>query len=308
VTANRKEPTGAPLAAARRDLRRPRRGERGFTITELLVAIILFGIVSIAMYNLLFSQNRFFDTEEAANATQQNTRIALKRLANDILLVGGGVNTLSLDNPDVVVPNDGTVPVNVRQTDAITLISIPTNVPTVPFATNAARGARTINVVDDSLGMARGLNVNQLILIHDTNLSSSQVLNVAAVTDEGATVKVDFNAADSLLAGYPRDFSRMYTLNVGTYRLNDDNPARPYLEQRLNGGPWTKMIPGIESLTFTYYDGADVAILPTTQALRREIRKVRVDLGGRSVRPVDNRGTHVKMSMSTEVTPRNMME
>jgi prepilin-type N-terminal cleavage/methylation domain-containing protein len=285
-----------------------RRDERGFTITELLVAIILFAIISTGMYSLLFGQNRFFDTQEAANATQQNTRIALKRVANDLLLVGRGVNAVSLDNPDVIIPNDGTVSVNTFQPEAVTLVSIPNAVPQVPFAANAPRGARSITVVDDTLGIAAGRSAGDLVIVHDTNLNSSQMLSVVGVTDNGGTITLDVAATDSLLAGYPAASSRMYLLNWISYRVNLDDPNRPYLERELNGSGWQKMVAGIENLDFTYYDSADAVITPNTPALRRQIRKVRVNVDGRSVRPVDSRGTHVRLSMSTEITPRNMME
>ncbi len=283
-------------------------GHRGYTLMELLVAIALFGIISVAMYNLLFAQNRFFDTAEAGTATQQNTRIALKRIANDILLVGRGVNTLSLDNPDVIIPNDGTGSVNSVQSNAVTLVSIPNQVPQVPFALFAPRGGKSVTLVKDAGGIAAGLNAGDLIIVHDTNFNSSQMLNVTKRTVTGNQVTVEFAAVDSLLAGYPRNTSRMYPLNTVSYRLNASDPARPHLERQLNSEPWEKMVPGVEGLTFSYYDAGDALLTPDDQAKRRQIRKVRVQIDGRSVRAVDRTGKRVKISMVTDVTPRNMME
>ncbi|MBA2564475.1 MAG: type II secretion system protein [Gemmatimonadetes bacterium] len=287
---------------------RRERGQGGFTITELLVAIVIFAIISTAMYNLLFSQNRFFDSQEAGNATAQNTRIALKRLSNDVLLVGRGINALSLDNPDVILPNDGTVPVNTVGKDAITLLSIPNGVRRVPFAANASRAATSITVVDDSAGVARGLTMSALVIVHDSNLTSSQVLSVASVKDNGATVSLGFVAADSLLAGYPMAYSGLYPLNTISYRVNATNPEKPHLERRVDSKAWEKIVPGIESLAFTYYDQANTPIVPADQGLRRQIRKVKIDMGGRSVRALDSKGSYLKLPMSTEITPRNMME
>ncbi|MFN2432927.1 MAG: PilW family protein [Gemmatimonadota bacterium] len=292
----------------RRRSHRAGHASAGFTVVELLVSIVLFAIVSTGMYNLLISQNRFFDTQEAANATQQNTRIALKRVANDILLVGRGINTLSLDNPDVILPNDGSVPANTFQSGAITLLSIPDGVPQIPFAADAARGATSIVLVDDSLGVVRGLTTGDLIVIHDTNLNSSQMLPVTGTTDNGATVTVTLAAGDSLLAGYPGDFSRMYVLNSISYRLNTSDAQRPHLERSVDNGAWQPMVTGIEGLTFTYFNSASAQITPTSQDLRRQIRKVRLEIDGRSVRPIARDGTRLTFDLATEVTPRNMME
>ena len=283
-------------------------GNGGFTLIELLIAVILFSIVSTAAYNLLFTQTRFFDTQDAATTTQQNTRIALKRVANDVLLVGRGVNALSLDNPDVILPNDSSVPANTFQAGAITLLSIPNGVARIPFAVTIPQKAKFIMVVNDAKGVARGLKPGALIIVHDTNLNNSQVLYVTAATLAGPNVKIDFPAADSLLAGYPKATSRMYTLNSLSYRINKTNPKRPFIERQQNTGPWQNMVPAIENMTFTYYDSSGTVIVPTTQALRKEIRKVKVQIDGRSAQPVDRKGTYVRISMSTEVTPRNMME
>jgi prepilin-type N-terminal cleavage/methylation domain-containing protein len=280
----------------------------GFTLIELLVAMAVFAILSIGLYNLLFEQTRFFGTEEALNATQQNTRTALRRVADDLLLVGRGVNTLSLDNPDVIVPNDGTVTPNTLQKDAVTLLSTSDSVPQVPFAATAPRGSKSVTVADDIKGVARGLLAGVMILVHDTNLNNSQVLKVTKATDQGSTVKIDFATADSLLVGYPVSTSRMYPLDVVSYRVNRATPSRPHLERRLNVGPWEKMMAGIDSLAFTYFDRDGNELTPNTQTLRRQIRSVRIEVDGRSVRPVDRRGKHVTLRMSTLITPRNMME
>lgn len=242
------------------------------------------------------------------NATQQNTRTALRRVGDDLLQVGRGVNGLSLDNPDVILPNDGTVPPNTFQKGAVTLLSTPDNVPQVPFAASAPRGSRSITVVDDASGVARGLAAGVMILVHDTNLNNSQVLKVTRSLDQGSTVRIDFAAADSLLVGYPVSTSRMYPLEVVSYRVNRVDPARPHLERRLDGGPWEKMMAGVDSLGFTYFDRAGNELTPTTQAARRQIRTVRIEVDGRSVRPVDRRGKHVTLRMSTLISPRNIME
>ena len=280
--------------------------ERGFTLIELLVGAVLFGLLATVVMDLLLSQSRFYDVQDAGNATTQNTRIALRRVANDVLLVGRGVNSLSLDNPDLIVPNDGTVNANVVETDAITLLSIPDSVPQIPLSAAAARAATNVKIVDDARRVSAGLSTGDLITIHDTNLGNSQIVRVTSLVDNGATMTVGFAPSDSLLLAYAKESTRVYVMNTVSYRLNEMDTARPHLERRFNDGTWDKMVPGIESLTFSYFDSTDTAVTPNTPQARREIRKVRIAIDGRSVRAVDAKGTRVKLGMTTDVTPRNL--
>jgi prepilin-type N-terminal cleavage/methylation domain-containing protein len=287
---------------------RARRADPGFTLIELIVGAVLFGLLATVVMDLLLSQNRFYDVQDAGNATTQNTRVALRRIGNDVLLVGRGVNALSIDNPDLIVPNDGTVTANVVKTDAITLLSIPDSVPQIPLSSSAPKAAKSVKIVDDARRVAAGLSTGDLITIHDTNLGSSQIVRVTSLVDNGATMTVGFAAADSLILAYAKESSRVYVMNTVSYRLNKSDSARPFLERRLDDGAWEKMIPGIESLTFTYFDSTDAAVTPSTPEARREIRKVRITLDGRSVRAVDAKGTRIKLGMTTDVTPRNLRQ
>jgi prepilin-type N-terminal cleavage/methylation domain-containing protein len=286
----------------------PRRGDGGFTLIELLVGAVLFGVLATVVMDLLLSQNRFYDVQDAGNATTQHTRVALRRVANDVLLVGRGVNALSLDNPDLIVANDGTVNANVVKTDAITLLSIPDSVPQIPLSAAAAKAATTVKIVDDARRVAAGLSTGDLITIHDTNLGNSQIVRVTSLVDNGATMTAGFAASDSLLLAYAKESSRVYVMNTVSYRLNKTDAARPYLERRFNDGVWEKMVPGIESLTFTYFDSTDAAVTPNSPDARRAIRKVRIAIDGRSVRAVDAKGTRIKLGMTTDVTPRNLRQ
>lgn len=284
------------------------RNEDGFTLMELLVAVLLFAIVSASMLGLFRSQHRFFETEDAANATQQNTRAALKRLANDVLLVGRGINALSLDNPDVIVPNDGTTPPNTYQDDAVTLLSVPDSVSEIGFAANAAKSATKVVVVDDAGGVAKSVKPGELIIVHDTNLGSSQVLRVTKTTLSGGGVELEFAAGDALLAAYPAASSQMYRLNVVSYRKGVDAAGRTFLERQIDGGAWQRMVSGIQDLRFTYYDAMGKVVTPNSQATRKQIRQVAVAVEGASASPVGPGGQRVRLEMKTLVVPRNMME
>ena len=61
---------------------------KGFTITELLVAMVIAGIVMTAIYSVYSSQQKSYVTQEQAAAMQQNLRAAMFYVARDIRMAG----------------------------------------------------------------------------------------------------------------------------------------------------------------------------------------------------------------------------
>jgi len=66
---------------------------RGFTIIELLVGIVLFAIVGAAFTKLLTVQGRFFDRQGMGNAARNVSRASLNRVVSDFRMIEatGGV-------------------------------------------------------------------------------------------------------------------------------------------------------------------------------------------------------------------------
>ena len=62
------------MSSARTDLRRP---GAGFTVVELMVAIVLTGILATIMFQLMQGQGRFAGLQDARQEVQQNDRGAL---------------------------------------------------------------------------------------------------------------------------------------------------------------------------------------------------------------------------------------
>ncbi|PKN64754.1 MAG: hypothetical protein CVU57_13125 [Deltaproteobacteria bacterium HGW-Deltaproteobacteria-15] len=65
-----------------------RRGNQGFTLTELMVAMTIFGVVMAAIYSTYLSQQEAYQVTEAATGAQQNLRAAMYTLERDIRMVG----------------------------------------------------------------------------------------------------------------------------------------------------------------------------------------------------------------------------
>ncbi len=63
----------------------------GFTLVELLVAVLVGGILASAAYQVLVNQNRMYTLEEQNIAMQQSARAALDFIARELRLAGFGI-------------------------------------------------------------------------------------------------------------------------------------------------------------------------------------------------------------------------
>lgn len=61
---------------------------QGFTLTELLVAMVISGIVAAGIYSTFYSQQKSYMTQEQVAAMQQNLRGAMHLLGRDIRMAG----------------------------------------------------------------------------------------------------------------------------------------------------------------------------------------------------------------------------
>ena len=64
------------------------RGEQGFTLSEMLVAMVIGGLVMAATYSTYMTQSRSYKTNEAVTALQQNLRSAMYHLERELRMVG----------------------------------------------------------------------------------------------------------------------------------------------------------------------------------------------------------------------------
>lgn len=64
------------------------KGEKGFTLAEMLVAMVVAGLVMTATYATYMTQSRSYKTNEAVTALQQNLRSAMYHLERELRMAG----------------------------------------------------------------------------------------------------------------------------------------------------------------------------------------------------------------------------
>jgi prepilin-type N-terminal cleavage/methylation domain-containing protein len=82
------------------------RMRRGFTLIELMVAIVIFAIVGVLFTRLLSVQGRFFDKQGMANAARNVSRASLNRVVSDFRMIEatGGVIAASSTSLTLRIP------------------------------------------------------------------------------------------------------------------------------------------------------------------------------------------------------------
>jgi Tfp pilus assembly protein PilW len=92
-----------------------RRGQRGMTLAEALIAVLVFSIVFLAALMLYNTANRAYLATDAATIQQQNARFAMDRLMNTLRNAGAGYNVTGSNTiPDEQIEDADSAAVFVR--------------------------------------------------------------------------------------------------------------------------------------------------------------------------------------------------
>ncbi len=86
-----------------------RMGERGITLVELMVAVMIAMVVVAAGYTIMVSTERASTVNDQTSQMQQNARIALELVSRDIQLAGFGFNGAIGNCTNALVPLDNNV-------------------------------------------------------------------------------------------------------------------------------------------------------------------------------------------------------
>lgn len=285
------------------------RPSQGFTLVEMLIALLIFSVMASAAVAFLIEQTASMNKTSEVTAAQQNVRTALHRISSDVRLVGQGLNAYNIQVPDMIVPNDGSVSVGTFTNNSISLISIPdptdpTNVIALdPGVANNGDQASTSVQVTASSDLS-GLSAGERLIFFDPNSANSQVVTLTGMSG----VTLQFNG-DPLIFNFPAVGStptQLLKLNEVRYRVSGGSGI-PFAERKINRGLWVRYIEGITQLQFAYFDPTGAQITPTTKAGRRSIRRVEITVTGTQLRFGKGGERAALVTLFSSVVPRNMI-
>jgi len=274
-------------------LRHAVRGERGYTLVELMLAVAILSIAMGAILSMYTSGNTIAMTGENKAEAQQGARGTLQ-IEEDLKLAGYGYppgttvfapTTTSPSNPGTTTTSVSFWGDLVGATTTLTLAT-PANCAT---SNSVNVGDKTFTVVNGS-GFAAG---NTIYLINE---GTSESLTVSSATATSVTVSNSAGAVNSYPCGAQVGLPRQITYSWdGTSTITRDAGD--------GNGPQTA-VTGVTAFSLTYYDQTDTAIAAANIATNlANIRRVVIGMTAQSTVAL-NRG---RFTLTSSVRPRNVL-
>jgi prepilin-type N-terminal cleavage/methylation domain-containing protein len=246
-----------------------RRSQRGMTIMEVLVAMLIFTVVFLVALGLYQVANRAYLRTDAATIQQQNVRFAMDRMAETVRDAGANYNTLGVNNlADEQVEGAWEAALFVRG-DYDNLPETTLTSTTFPIVTTG-----NDEIVGYVLRKPGG----------DANNTISLTMKIDTSTPRNATL------TGTTLAG-----EETVTVHAAAAALADETDP-PYQLTRVtfdsSGNPQYEVVAeDVFRLSFAYLNGAGAAAIPTFGGAdaqrddRATVRQVDLNLIGMSSRP-----------------------
>ena len=262
--------------------------ERGFTLVELMIAIVISSVIVAGGYTILTTTHKATISNERAVGTQQNIRVAMELIARDIKLAGfgmpaagnlpvGGIagncapgGTIAAIRP---VDNNPAIPltaINDTGADTISLIVPTTIAPNAPALGWVLTSAAPTGPVSSTISLpATAVTEMQNQGMADNSgayVSLGGMATFPVTSSSGTTISLGNPVAAplSIPNGTP-----VYLLQCITYQVQTGagncGSAGPCLTRTVDSGTappiTTPLVDGVEDLQFAYAcDGCNTAI------------------------------------------------
>ncbi len=173
-------------------MKRMWRAEEGFTLIEVMIAVVVTAVVVLAAMTVLVTSNKATQVNEQVADTQQNVRLAMDLISQDIKLAGfnmtgpvGNCNVGPLASPAPIVPGDNVPGGAVGVINDVGPDTVRFVVPSMPARGISALATGAVNIISLSAGditsmVASGLAIGTVVSIG--GISSNQVTAVGATS------------------------------------------------------------------------------------------------------------------------------
>jgi prepilin-type N-terminal cleavage/methylation domain-containing protein len=260
--------------------------QRGFSLAELLVALVVASIVLASVCSALLGAQRFYRAQAQVLEVQQNVRVVAQVLSQEIRGLDAG-------DGDIVAMSDTAITLKAPRALGVTCAAPDVARGVLVVRNSLTSGLRAVDPARDSVLVFR--DGDPTIATDDRWLRSSlSATGPAACADGAAGSRLTLGGAvgglsqlDGVGAGSP-----IRAFEVVRYRLYDDGGGRWWLgTQSFTGGGWsvTSPIAGPlrprDGVAFAYTDAAGEMVSSPSA-----VRLVRVVVRGRSSAPIRSVG------------------
>ena len=264
--------------------------ERGTTVIELLIVVVIVGILTTAMARFFVQHNHLSHVEEQVGFMQKNLRSALEIIVRDVMNAGSGVPLGQ--GVDPFVPGDGIS----GSPDSLIINANFDYRFTTLFEDEGLD--QTIHVMD-ATGFYRG----GLLYIEDFN--GGEFYTITGISLD--TPKEDqITISQPLSRNYYMDDTIVSPIARVSYQLSWTDPDHPKLMRSLKGAGTKVLADNIEDLQFRFVlaDGTETS----QPADISQVRMVKIEMTSRTNKVDCEFGGdgYRRRTLESEVMPRNL--
>ena len=279
--------------------------QRGFTIFELLVALLLSTTIGVLVTQAIVFQSNVYLADIARVRIQQNLRGALDVIAMNVREAGEGLDHLF---PAVLVSGGPTLTVRRKILHQVLTVCSPIAIHDDKIFITDAVAAGTeclpVNVAPSLTAWQTNRSANNgivTIYIYDRVSKTGEFVDYVG---DGSSGGNNYLAISRATQAYPANSTSAYVIEQ--YAFNLDLPSKT-LQLKVNGSNTTKDVAYNSSqflVSVTMQDGTVVSSLAPTDILTwKNIKELNVNLTG-----VDSwKGKTVTRSVSGKYFPRNVL-
>jgi len=263
--------------------------ERGFTLVELMIAIVISSVIVAAGYTILTTAHKATMSNERAVDTQQNTRVAMELIARDIKQAGFGISKTIALNPPVggtagnctaggasvpirPVDNNSAIPltaVNDTGADSISFV-VPRTNPSW-YLNSAAPSGPVSSTITLSAAAVAEMVTEGMQNGSGAYISLGGSFTAPVTLSSGSTITLGNPIMGPMyFAGAPATGTQVFLLQCVTYQVqtgagNCNGSAGPCLTRTVDSGTapavTTSLVDGVEDLQFAFgCDGCNLTI------------------------------------------------
>jgi prepilin-type N-terminal cleavage/methylation domain-containing protein len=281
------------------------RRRSGYSLAELLVAVVLLGIVGGALSRLVVDQMRFFDNVQVMRGARSAARNSMNVMLSELRMVqdSGGVTNIAGDNKSITVLVPYRMGVLCGTTAGISTVSmLPIDSATLALASFGGYGYRV-----PATGRFAVTQTTTPPVASATSLVCTTTAGISTITINGrAGAILDIPGSTipaTTTSGAPVMFFQSITYSFAASTLY---PGKIGLFRRVGGGTAEElMAPFASSARFRYYQTGDDTSRTTAPALS-DIRGIALVLTAEGARRPAGRTSDAQSRMMTSIFFKNV--
>lgn len=254
---------------------------RGFTLTELMVAITISLIILAAVSSLFVNSKTTYTTQDRLGRLQENARFAMQFISRDLRLAGytGCLNKLTpnetyfnqLNPPSGVTPPSATPEIPLVGADSTVIggTTYPFDSVTISFVDPVSEATLNVDMTSATANITStnviGISKGDIIMLADC--STADLFQVSDISTSGAVTTIQHmqgtsnpapgNSSNSLSKPYSTT-AKIIKFNTRRYFIGMGASGNPALFRADNGGAAQELVDGIENLQVLYGEDTDI--------------------------------------------------